>query len=78
MSSSDLAWQPSLLEAATEPGIDESFSSLSRLQLDVASWVDHAPGWVAGSDRLFAELLAGPTGASAPAGCTTTTCSNPG
>lgn len=59
MSSPDLAWQPSLLDATAEPGIDESFSSLRRLRLDVRSWVDHAPGWVAGSDRLFAELLAG-------------------
>ncbi|MGH9037560.1 MAG: alpha-ketoglutarate-dependent dioxygenase AlkB, partial [Acidimicrobiia bacterium] len=58
MSSPDLAWQPSLLDVAAEPGIDESFTSLRRLRLDVTSWVDHAPGWVTGSDRLFAELLA--------------------
>ncbi|MDQ3945772.1 MAG: alpha-ketoglutarate-dependent dioxygenase AlkB [Actinomycetota bacterium] len=59
MSVSDLAWQPSLLDAAAEPGIDESFSTLRRIDLDPTSWVDHAPGWVSGSDRLFAELLAG-------------------
>lgn len=60
MSPPDLAWQPSLLEAAAAaPDVDESFSSLSRLQLDLTSWVDHAPSWVAGSDALFAELLAG-------------------
>ncbi len=59
MTVSDLAWQPSLLDAAAEPGIDESFSTLRRIDLDPASWVDHAPGWVSGSDRLFAELLAG-------------------
>jgi alkylated DNA repair dioxygenase AlkB len=59
MSAPDLTWQPSLLEAAAAPDIDESFSSLQRIQLDRASWVDHAPGWVSGSDLLFADLLAG-------------------
>jgi alkylated DNA repair dioxygenase AlkB len=59
MSSPELAWQPSLLEAAAEPDVDDSYGSLQRIQLDPASWVDHAPGWVSGSDRLFADLLAG-------------------
>lgn len=59
MNAPDLAWQPSLLEAAAEPDVDESFASLQRIQLDATSWVDHAPAWVSGSDRLFAELLSG-------------------
>ncbi len=60
MNASDpgLAWQPSLLDAGADPDVDGSFSSLRRIELDPMSWVDHAPGWVSGSDRLFAELLA--------------------
>lgn len=58
MSAPDLAWQPSLLDGRTEPAVDASFAGLGRIHLDASSWVDHAPGWVSGSDRLFAELLA--------------------
>jgi alkylated DNA repair dioxygenase AlkB len=51
-------WQPSLLDSTSEDvGIDGSFSSLVRVDLDAESWVDHAPGWVSGADELFAELL---------------------
>src|SRR5260370_11404786 len=50
-------WQPSLLDEAVETTVDESFSSLRRVDLDPESWVDYAPGWVAGADELFAELL---------------------
>jgi alkylated DNA repair dioxygenase AlkB len=53
-----LSWQPSLFDA-DEPDIDVSFSGLQRIHLDPASWVDHAPSWVAGSDRLFEQLLEG-------------------
>lgn len=59
MNAPDLAWQPSLLEAESEPDVDGSFSSWRRIQLDASSWVDHAPGWVSGSDELFAGLLEG-------------------
>jgi alkylated DNA repair dioxygenase AlkB len=52
-----LAWQPSLLTGA-RPEVDGSFGSLVRVQLDTSSWVDHAPGWLAGPDQLFADLLA--------------------
>lgn len=51
-----LSWQPSLLDAGT-PAIDESFARAERLRLDARSWVDVVPGWVAGADQLFAELL---------------------
>lgn len=56
-----VAFQPSLLDAAPAAGVDvdESFSGLTRVQLDPTSWVDHAPGWVTGSDELFADLVAG-------------------
>jgi alkylated DNA repair dioxygenase AlkB len=53
-----LVWQPSLLLAGDDPAVDEDFSSLERVWLDASSWVDHAPGWVSGSDELFAELVA--------------------
>lgn len=54
--SPSVSWQPTLLDACT-PRLEESFSSLRRIQLDQSSWVDHAPGWVGGSDELFAELV---------------------
>lgn len=53
----DVTWQPSLFESDETPGIDESFSTLSRIELDETSWLDHAPDWVTGSDLLFAELV---------------------
>lgn len=55
-----LAFQPSLLDEAPAAGvdIDASFSGLARLQLDPTSWVDYEPGWVSGSDELFADLVA--------------------
>jgi alkylated DNA repair dioxygenase AlkB len=57
--SPDLVWQPSLLAVDDVVAIDRSFSRLQRLHLDGEAWVDHCPEWVAGSDRLFEELLAG-------------------
>jgi alkylated DNA repair dioxygenase AlkB len=53
-----LAWQPSLLAVGTV-GFDRTFGNLVRIDLDQRSWVDHAPGWVRGADRLFEEVLAG-------------------
>src|SRR5260370_39484594 len=51
-----LTWQPSLLEWTADVDVDASFSGLSRIQLDGASWLDFAPHWVSGAHRLFAEL----------------------
>ncbi|MEP7054547.1 MAG: alpha-ketoglutarate-dependent dioxygenase AlkB [Actinomycetota bacterium] len=53
----DLAWQQSLFDGGP-PRIDVSFAALERLQLDETSWIDYCPGWLSGSDELFAELLA--------------------
>lgn len=53
----NLVWQPTLLDAAAGPDVDESFSALVRVDLDATSWVDHAPGWVAGSDELLSRLV---------------------
>ncbi len=49
-------FQPSLLDAAP-PSFDPAFSRLERIWLDPTSWIDWAPGWVSGSDRLFALVL---------------------
>jgi alkylated DNA repair dioxygenase AlkB len=55
--SPDVVWQPSLLSFDEPVGVDRSFSSLQRIELDDASWVDHSPGWVSGSDELFWQVL---------------------
>lgn len=52
-----MIWQPSLLDLRAELTIDESFSNLTRTQLDPRSWVDYQPGWVSGSDELFDTLV---------------------
>jgi alkylated DNA repair dioxygenase AlkB len=50
-------WQPSLL-ALGDPAVDRGFAGLQRIALDEASWLDHVPRWLTGSDHLFAELVA--------------------
>jgi hypothetical protein len=52
-----LAWQTSLFGDGPVAG-DPAFATLHRTQLDDRSWVDYAPGWLTGSDELFALLLA--------------------
>lgn len=54
----DLTWQPSLLDAGPQPAIDEAFSGAERIRLDKRSWIERVPGWIAGSDALFAHLVA--------------------
>jgi alkylated DNA repair dioxygenase AlkB len=51
-------WQASLF-GSVEPEPDDRFSSCRRLELAHGAWIDHQPGWLAGADELFAELLAG-------------------
>jgi alkylated DNA repair dioxygenase AlkB len=53
----DLSWQGSLLDSGPAQ-VDISFAELRRIPLDEASWIDVAPGWLRGSDEVFAELLA--------------------
>lgn len=55
--SPDLVWQPSLLSFDEAIEVDRSFSGLERINLDEDSWVDHAPDWLSGADRLFGEIL---------------------
>ena len=52
------SWQPSLLNVG-EPSFDVTFEGAVRHLLDEVSWVDHVPGWMSGSDRLFEEVLDG-------------------
>jgi alkylated DNA repair dioxygenase AlkB len=52
----DIAWQPSLF-GDEEPAIDPDFRELKRIHLDDVSWVDHAPGWLSSSDKLFHEIV---------------------
>ncbi len=52
-----LAWQGSLFDGGP-PEVDVSFAGLRRIVLDERSWVDYCPGWLRGSDELFADLLA--------------------
>jgi alkylated DNA repair dioxygenase AlkB len=51
-----LAWQASLFGDGPVAG-DPAFATLHRTRLDDDSWVDYAPGWLSGSDELFALLL---------------------
>jgi alkylated DNA repair dioxygenase AlkB len=51
----DVAWQPSLFDGGV-PALDVSYAALHRIRLDDRSWVDYCPGWLAGSDVVFAEL----------------------
>jgi alkylated DNA repair dioxygenase AlkB len=57
VASPHLVWQPSLFAVEEAVAIDRSFGQLRRIDLDDEAWVDHAPGWVSGSDRLFEEIL---------------------
>jgi alkylated DNA repair dioxygenase AlkB len=52
----DLTWQPSLF-GSDEPAFDRSFARLERVDLDPTAWVDYAPAWVSGADRLFELIL---------------------
>jgi alkylated DNA repair dioxygenase AlkB len=52
----EIPWQASLFDAAA-PRVDAGFSGVRRHRLDETAWVDHASGWLSGSDQLFAWLL---------------------
>jgi alkylated DNA repair dioxygenase AlkB len=52
-----LPFQPTLFDADAS-SFDAAFRGLERIQLDDVSWLDHAPGWVRGSDALFLQVLA--------------------
>ncbi|MFC0031612.1 alpha-ketoglutarate-dependent dioxygenase AlkB [Micromonospora chaiyaphumensis] len=55
---SDVAYQPSMLDfAAQGPTLGPLAGRLRRHELSRGAWVDHLPGWVAGSDAVLDTLL---------------------
>ena len=48
--------QFSLLDLADEPGLGPLPGTVRRTELSHGAWVDLRPGWLAGSDTLFARL----------------------
>jgi alkylated DNA repair dioxygenase AlkB len=40
-----------------EVAVDETFSTVVRIQLDDTSWVDHVQGWLAGDAELMGALM---------------------
>lgn len=60
-----LEWQGSLFGGDTATP-DPTFSTLARRALAHGAWVDHVPGWLAGSDDVFQVLLHEHTGWSQP------------
>ena len=51
--------QRSLFGDSSRPDFDRTYAAVRRVHLDHASWVDHAGGWVTGSDALFEQIRAG-------------------
>jgi alkylated DNA repair dioxygenase AlkB len=57
LADAELIWQQCLF-AFEEPSIDRAFATVTRTWLDDDSWIDHAPQWLHGADRIFGELIA--------------------
>jgi alkylated DNA repair dioxygenase AlkB len=49
-------WSPSLFSLGP-PEVDAGFTNLDRRHLDGGAWVDHAPEWLSGSERVFDTLV---------------------
>ncbi|GGM05253.1 MULTISPECIES: alpha-ketoglutarate-dependent dioxygenase AlkB [Micromonospora] len=54
---SGAAYQPSMLDLATDGPSLGPLTGLRRHPLSRGAWVDHLPGWVHGSDEVFGTLL---------------------
>jgi alkylated DNA repair dioxygenase AlkB len=52
-----LAHQPSMLDLAPEASLGPLAGRLRRHELTRGAWVDHLPGWVAGSEIVLQTLL---------------------
>jgi alkylated DNA repair dioxygenase AlkB len=56
-----VGFQPSLLDAALDDGGHVGVAPLAgrvqRKQLSRGAWIDVLPGWMAGADEVFAELV---------------------
>ena len=57
LADSELIWQQCLF-AFEEPAVDADFAGVARTWLDDETWIDYAPRWLHGADRVFAELVA--------------------
>jgi alkylated DNA repair dioxygenase AlkB len=58
-----VAFQGSLLDQVDEVGLRPLGAAVHRTELSDGAWLDLRPGWVTGSDELFARLaLGGPAG----------------
>src|SRR5581483_119259 len=44
---------------ASSLAVDRSFATAKRIPIDDHSWVEVVPGWISGSDVLFATLATG-------------------
>ena len=72
-----LVWQGSLFGAAA-PGVDQRFSTLTRVELDAASWIDVVPGWLSGADEVFSALVSRRGGDTGTASCGAISFRSPG
>ncbi len=45
--------QPSMFDTADAPELTALEGRVRRTELTDGAWVDHLPGWLAGSDRLL-------------------------
>jgi alkylated DNA repair dioxygenase AlkB len=52
----ELVWQPSLL-GAEPPKFDPTLHGARRRFLGAGAWIDLVPGWFAGADALFDDVL---------------------
>ena len=50
------SFQPGLFDD-DEPSIDRSFATTRRVQLDETAWIEHVPGWLAGSGQVLGTVL---------------------
>lgn len=50
-------WQSSLF-GGLAPEFDATYAEARRFELDASTWVEHAAGWLSGSDQLFDSLAA--------------------
>jgi alkylated DNA repair dioxygenase AlkB len=46
------------LFADLAPAVGADLAPARRFELDATSWIEHVPGWLPASDRLFDELMA--------------------
>jgi alkylated DNA repair dioxygenase AlkB len=50
------SFQPGLFDE-DEPSLDRSFATARLVQLDETAWVEHVPGWLAGSSQVLGMVL---------------------